>query len=133
MEWAFIWAYRCSYRQPLTGWHFPSAYTRSAAVAWRNRFAPKGVAARAADVASLSSDMGRVYLLYMAKAGHIRRPQAPVCKANCKWVFICNVPATGLCPPCTVIRHAFFGELLGLFDLTNTSAVVLINQSKKVV
>ena len=48
-------------------------YARSAVLAGRKATELKIVAARAADVASLSNDMGQVYLLYMAKAGHIRR------------------------------------------------------------
>ena len=48
-------------------------YARSAVFAGRRAIEGKAVAARAADVASLSNDMGQLYRLYMAKAGHIRR------------------------------------------------------------
>ena len=47
----------------LEGWHLPSAHARSAVVAGRRSTGPKVVAARAADVASLSSDMVQFYLL----------------------------------------------------------------------
>jgi hypothetical protein len=47
----------------LEGWHLPSAYARSAVLAGRRSIGPKVVAARAADVASLSSNMGHFCLL----------------------------------------------------------------------
>jgi hypothetical protein len=47
----------------LEGWHLPSAYARPAVLAGRRSIGPKVVAARAADVASLSSNMGQFYLL----------------------------------------------------------------------
>ena len=45
------------------GWHLSSAYARSAVVAGLRSTGPKVVAARAADVASLSSNMGQFSLL----------------------------------------------------------------------
>jgi hypothetical protein len=51
------------------------------------------VAARAADVASLSRDMGQGGLLQMAKAGHIRRfGKIPALDRN-----ICGVKCTVAC------------------------------------
>jgi hypothetical protein len=49
------------------------------------------VAARAADVASLSRDMGQVDLWQMAKAGHIRRfGKIPALEGNI-WGVKCTV------------------------------------------